>query len=104
MAVPATLRVTHETGFGIELRRGRFEIVVDGGTAGSVENHETFEMPLDPGHHTVRVRKDRYSSRAHAFEVTDGETVSFRCHGTRVWPRYLVSIVAPGLAYSLKRE
>jgi hypothetical protein len=46
--VSATLRVTHELGFGIELRRGRFEIVVDGKTVGSVEDHETFETVLEP--------------------------------------------------------
>ena len=42
----ATLRVTHELNFGIELRRGQFEVLVDGKTVGSVEIHDTLETPL----------------------------------------------------------
>lgn len=59
--MPATLRLTRE-GTGIELRRGLFEILVD------------------------------------------GQTVSFRCHGAMVWPRWLASFVKPDLAISLNRE
>ena len=102
--VSATLRVTHELSFGIELRRGRFEILVDGKAVGSVENRETLETPLEPGRHTVRIRKGRYSSREHSLEVADGESVSFQCHGIRIWPMYVASIVKPDLAISLKRH
>jgi hypothetical protein len=102
--VSAELRVTHELAFGIELRRGRFEILVDGKALGSVENRETFETALEPGHHTIRMRKDRYSSRALSFDVADGDLASFRCHGIRIWPMYVASIIAPNLAISLKRE
>jgi hypothetical protein len=101
--VSATLSVIHEVGFGIELRRGRFEIDVDGKSLGSVEYHETSETPLEPGRHTIRMRKGRYSSRERSFEVADGEVVSFRCHGIRIWPLYLASIVIPSLAISLER-
>jgi hypothetical protein len=100
----ATLRVTHEVGFGIELRRGRFEISVDDKGLGSLENHETVETPLEPGRHTIRIRKGRYSSRDHSFDVADGEVVSFRCHGARIWPMYVASIIVPNLAIALKRE
>jgi hypothetical protein len=102
--VSATLRVTHEPGFGIELRRGRFEILVDGKTLGSVENHSMFETPLEPGRHTIRVRKGRYSSREQSFDLADGEETRFRCHGIRIWPMYVASVVKPDLAISLKRE
>jgi len=102
--VSATLKVTHEPGFGIELRRGRFEVVVDGETVGSVENHETSETPLAPGRHTIRMRKGRYSSRDQSFEAADGEIVNFRGHGIRIWPMYVASIFIPDLAISLKRE
>jgi hypothetical protein len=57
-----------------------------------------------PGRHTLRIRKGRYSSREYSFDATDGETVSFRCHGAMVWPRYVASLVKPDLAISLKRE
>jgi hypothetical protein len=101
--VSATLRLTRE-GTGIELRRGRFEICVDGKGVGSVERHETVETPLEPGHRTIRIRAGRYSSRDCTFDVADGEVVNFRCHGAMIWPTYVASIVKPDLAISLKRE
>lgn len=99
----ATLKVTRE-GAGIELRRGRFEIVADGKMLGAIERHETVETPLEPGHHTLLIRAGRYSSQGHSFDVADGEVVSFRCHGAMIWPRYVASIVKPDLAISLKQE
>lgn len=99
----ATLRLIRE-GTGIELRRGRFEILVDGKSVGSLEYHETFEIPLDSGHHTLRMTAGRYSSHDHSFDVADGEIVNFRCHGAMIWPMYVASLVKPNLAISLKRE
>ena len=100
----ATLRLTREIAFGIELRRGRFEILVDGKSIGSIAFHETVETPLEPGHHALRISKGRYSSREDSFDVADGGVVNFRCHGARIWPLYVASIVKPDLAISLKRE
>ena len=99
----ATLRVTRE-GTGIELRRGRFEIVADDRVVGSIERHETVETALEPGHHTLRIRAARYSSQEHSFDVAEREVVNFRCHGAMIWPRYVASIVKPDLAISLKLE
>jgi hypothetical protein len=95
--------VAHELGFGIELRRGRFEVLVDQQAVGSIDNHELIERPLESGRHTVQMRKGRYSSRDVAFEVKDGDVVNFRCAGVRIWPMYVASIVTPGLAITLKR-
>jgi hypothetical protein len=100
----ATLRVAHELGFGIELRRGRFELLVDDKAVGSIDNHERIERPLEAGRHTVQMRKGRYSSRDTAFEVADGDVVNFRCAGGRIWPMYVASMVTPSLAITLKRD
>jgi len=100
--VSATLRLTRE-GVGIELRRGEFEISVDGKGVGSIKWGETVETPLEPGHHTLRIRVGRYSSGEHPFDAADGEVVSFRCHGAMVWPRFVASLVKPDLGISLKR-
>jgi hypothetical protein len=97
----ATLRLTRE-GVGMELRRGLFEILIDGKSLGSLKYHETFEAPLQPGHHALRIQAGRYSSGDQSFDAADGETVNFRCHGAMVWPRYLASFVKPDLAISLK--
>ncbi|MGH9098205.1 MAG: hypothetical protein ACRDWB_12370 [Acidimicrobiales bacterium] len=99
----ATLRLTRG-GAGIELRRGRFEILVDGNSVGSLENHETFEAPIESGRHALQIRAGRYSSHDLSFDVADGEVVDFRCRGAMIWPVYLASIVKPDLAISLKRQ
>ena len=101
--MPATLKLTRQ-GFGLELRRGTFSIVVDGTDVGSIELHDTIELPVTPGRHTLRVHKGRYSSRDVTFDVADGEVANFRCHGAMVWPRYVASIIVPSLAISLTRE
>lgn len=100
----ATLRVTHELNFGIELRRGEFEVLADGKAVGSVAIHEFSETPLEPGHHTVRMRKGRYSSREVSFDVADEEVAGFRCHGVRLWPVWVASVFVPGIGISLQRE
>lgn len=99
----ATLRLVRE-GFGTELRRGRFDVTVDGQTVGSLDYQETVEAPVDPGHHTLHIRRGRYSSLARSFDVSDGETAAFRCHGAMVWPRFVASLMKPDLAISLRRE
>jgi hypothetical protein len=101
--VSGTLRLTRE-GIGIELRRGRFETWVDDQSAGSIEPHETIEIPVEPGHHALRIRAGRYSSQDRSFDAADGEVVNFQVHGTMIWPRYVASIVKPNLAISLKRQ
>ena len=101
--MPATLKLTRE-GFSIELRRGQFDISVDGRNVGSLKYGDTVEAPVEPGHHTLRLQAGRYSSRDHSFDAADDEVVSFRCHGAMLWPRWAVSFVKPDLAISLKRE
>jgi hypothetical protein len=100
----ATLRLTRETPFAFELRRGVFEIAVDGKTVGSIESHKTVETPLQPGHHTLQIQAGRYSSREHSFDLADGDMASFRCHGAMIWPTYFVSFFVPDLAISLRPQ
>jgi hypothetical protein len=99
----ATVRVTRDPTFGIELRRGTFEVTVDGNSVGAIENHETVETPVEPGHHAVLIRKGRYRSQRRSFDVADGDVVTFRCHGARIWPTYVASFVVPNVAISLRR-
>lgn len=100
----ATLRLIRESLFAMELRRGQFDIIVDGKGVGSIERHETVEKPLDPGDHTLQVRQGRYTSRDYPFEVADGEVASFRCNSGRIWPIQLLSFIVPSLALVLRRE
>jgi hypothetical protein len=99
----ATLTVKRQ-GVIAELRHAPFEIELDGMTVGSIDGHETFEAPLEPGHHTLQIQAGRYTSRAQSFDAADGHAVNFRCYGGRIWPIYLISFVVPSLALLLKRE
>ena len=99
----ATLRLVRE-GVGMELRRGTFEIHLDGVGVGSIDWHETKEISIEPGHHTLQLRRGRYRSRPHSFDVRDGSVVSFRCHGAMMWPRWVASALKPDLAISLAQE
>jgi len=104
--VTATLRLTrHANGMVIELRRGPFEIELDGTAVGTIAYSETVEAAIDPGPHVLKIRSGRrYSSRDLSFDVADGGVAAFRCHGAMVWPRWLASFVKPDWAIALMRE
>ncbi|MGH7686356.1 MAG: hypothetical protein ACREN2_06025 [Candidatus Dormibacteria bacterium] len=99
----ATLTVTHKA-IGAEVRRGAYDIVLDGERVGSVEMNDTFETPIVAGHHTLQVRNGRNSSGTKAFDATEGAVVAFRCTGKSVLPVFLASFFVPSLALSLVRE
>ena len=99
----ATLKLTHKT-IGVEVRRGTYDVVLDGKPAGSLELNDPIEISVEPGHHTLQVRNGRNSSRAETFDVGEGETVAFRCSGKSILPIFLLSFVVPSLALSLHRE
>jgi len=99
----ATLKVRHEA-IGVEVRRGTYDVVVDGNRAGSVELHGTFETPVEPGRHTLQIRNGRNSSRTATFDADDSQVICFRCSGKNILPVFLLSFVVPSLAISLRRE
>jgi hypothetical protein len=98
----ATLRISHKT-IGAEVRRGRYDIVVDGDTVGSVEMNDTVEMPIEPGRHSLQVTSGRKSSRIQIFDAAEGQVVAYRCTGKSFLPIFLASFFVPGLALQLRR-
>lgn len=102
--MPATLRLKREGAMGFEFRRGRFEILVDGRVAGTVDYRDQAETAVEPGQHTLRLQAGRYSSRDRSFDAADGQVVSFRCHGAMLWPRWVLSLFLPNLGIALIRE
>jgi hypothetical protein len=88
----------------VEVRRGTYDIVLDGKRAGSVGMNDTIEIPVEAGSHTLQVLNGRNSSRTQTFGVAEGETVAFRATGKRILPVFLASFAVPSLALSLKRE
>ncbi len=99
----ATLKLTH-TAIGAEVRRGSYDVVVDGERVGSVEMNDTIEMPVEPGRHSLQVRDGRMSSSTEPFDATEGEIVAFRCTGKRFLPIFLASFIVPRLALKLVRD
>ena len=99
----ATLKVTHSA-IGVEVRRGPYDVLVDGKRAGSVDMNDTFETPVEPGRHTVQVRNGRNSSGIRTFDAAEGQVVGFRCTGKRFLPIFLASFAVPSLALSLRRD
>lgn len=98
----ATLTLTRAT-IGVEVRRAKYEVLLDGGSVGSYDVRETFEMEIEPGRHRLQVRGGRYSSRELSFEVSEGQTVSFNCSGKRWLPIWLASFAIPSLGLNLRR-
>jgi hypothetical protein len=81
-----------------------FEITLDGTVIGTVPRQQTVELPIEHGHHTLRLRAGRQISPERALDATDGQTVTFSCHGAAIWPIYLASFLRPDLGITLKRE
>jgi hypothetical protein len=99
----ATLKLTHKA-IGVEVRRGKFDVVVDGERVGSLEMNDTIEIPIEAGRHTLQVRNGRNLSRTLIFDAAEGRVVAFRCTGKRFLPIFLVSFFVPRLALSLRPE
>src|SRR5271168_2218310 len=98
----ATLKLTHKA-IGVEVRRGTFDVVVDGERVGSLDMNEAIEIPIEAGHHhTLQVRNGRNLSRTLTFDAAEGQVVAFRCTGKRFLPIFLASFVLPRLALSLR--
>ncbi len=101
--MPATLRLVHKA-IGAEVRRGTYDVMIDGKRAGSVEMNEAIDIPVEPGRHVLQVRNGRNSSRTRIVDLAEDEIVAFRCTGKSVLPIFLLSFIFPGLALSLRRE
>lgn len=101
----ATLKVTQESFLNpAGIMRGTFDVVVDGKSVGSIKWHEAIETTVEPGHHTLEVRKGRYSSHVKAFDAADDEFVAFRCNRRRHPLILAMALFEPSWAISLVRE
>lgn len=100
--VSVTLKLTHKA-VGVEVRRGAYDVLLDGEHVGSIDMNDTFETSVEPGRHTVQIRNGRNSSGTETFDAVDGDIVAFRCTGKRFLPLFLASFVVPGLALKLVR-
>jgi hypothetical protein len=86
------------------LLREQGSVELDGTPIGSIGHGETVEVPVEPGHHTVRLRSQRHSSPERSFDAADGQMVSFSCRAAVFWPQYVAALIKPDLWISLKQE
>lgn len=100
----ATLHLVREKSTVMELRRGTFQVLLDGTNIGSIDMHGSIDVTIEPGRHTLQVKDGRSTSSRRSFEAADGAIVSFRCNSSRIWPVYLASLVVPSLALKLQPE
>jgi hypothetical protein len=101
--MPATIKLTRKA-IGVEVRRGTFDVIVDGKQVASIEMNDTIEMHVEPGRHTLQIRNGRNSSRTKTVDAAEGQLVAYRCNGKNILPLFLASFVIPSLAISLRRE
>jgi hypothetical protein len=74
----ATLRLSRS--FRI-MSATKFTIVLDGKTVGTIANHTSTEVQIEPGTHTLQlVVSKRFTSPTETFVARDGEAIDFRCH------------------------
>ena len=99
----ARLSLTHSA-IGAEVRRGAYDVILDGEQVGSVAMNDSFETEIEAGHHALQVRDGRKSSSTKTFDAAEGEQVAFRCTGKRFLPIVLASFVIPRLALALVRK
>ena len=90
----ATLQLTRTFG-GVTDGKAKWQILIDGSAAGSIDRKQTVELPVEPGHHTLRVqRSERFLSRERSFDVADEQVVGFRCHSELLWPMLALGLWA----------
>jgi hypothetical protein len=100
----STLQLTRTFG-GVTDSKGKWQILIDGTAVGSIDPKQTVELPVEPGHHTLRVkRSERFLSRERSFDAADEQVVSFWCRSQLLWPMYVASLIKPDLWISLRRE
>jgi hypothetical protein len=97
----STLTLERAASGAMELRRSTFEVILDGNPAGSIDRHQTVELQVNPGPHTLQVKAGRYSSPTRNFDAADGTHTHFRCNGAILWPQYIASLFVPVIGLRL---
>jgi hypothetical protein len=59
----------------------KFTIAVDGQTVGTIANHASTEIQIEPGTHTLKLVASKWlTSPTKTLAASDGETIDFSCH------------------------
>ncbi|MHB1535516.1 MAG: ABC transporter permease [Acidimicrobiales bacterium] len=99
----ATLTLSRKWG-GLIDRRREWQIEIDGNVVGSIADQKTVELPVEAGHHTLRLSSHRHFSPERSFDAADGQVVSFWCRAAMLWPMYVAALIKPDLWISLRQD
>ena len=99
----AALRLSRKWA-GTTDRTAKWQVLLDGHVAGTIGPMKTVELPVEPGHHTLRLSSSRHSSPERSLAAADERMVSFSCRAAVFWPQYVAALIKPTLWISLKRE
>ena len=103
----ATVRLSRKGWGSSHSRHARmWKVEVDGIAVGSISNETTVEIPVEPGHHLLRVRSTRFLfSPEKPFDTAEGKVVGFSCHPRSLTPiiltRWLVWLMASLIKHDL---
>lgn len=79
-------------------RLRRYELYLDGKSAGKIKNDDIQEFQVPPGEHTLHARVDWCGSKDYRFNIAEGETKYLKISGFRhsnwIMPLGLITVLA----------
>ena len=65
---------------------GGYDIILDGKNVGIIFTTQTISVPVEPGHHSLKMMIDWAGSEEINFSIGSGEEITFECESTfRIW-------------------
>jgi hypothetical protein len=96
-----TLTLSRKRG-GLVSRKRQWQVLHDGDVVASIAPHQTVELPVEPGHHTLRVvQSRRHLSPERSFDIADDHVAEYWCRGQLFWPMMLAALIKPDLWITL---
>jgi len=67
-----------------------YEIILDGENVGNISPSQTISVPVEPGHHSLRMKLDWGGSEEINFSIGSGEEITFECESNVSGPKMLL--------------
>jgi hypothetical protein len=67
-----------------------YEIILDGENVGNISPSQTISVPVEPGHHSLRMKIDWAGSEEINFSIGSGEEIAFECESNVSGPKMLL--------------
>jgi len=73
-----------------------YEVILDGRNVGVIFASQSISVPVDPGHHSLKMKIDWFGSEEINFNIGSGEEITFECEprhpivGALLMPYHLI--------------